>query len=382
MAGQASAKRSSQGPFFLWHGLTVSKAIQLFRMKPPIDLSRWHKLAMMPGLNLYNSVMATAENLAYGRKIRETVVDQPPLFILGFWRSGTTMLHNLIASDPQFTYPNYYQCLFPHHFLLTERKWVKKLTGSLLPDSRPMDNVPVGWDMPQEDEIGLCILSLASYYLQIIFHNQREKYDRFLDMADCTDAERDAWKSALDLVIKKLTLRDRKPVVLKSPSHTYKVPLLLNLYPQARFVHIYRNPYAVFKSAVHLRKTMYEENGMCRPDYGDLDEVILSLYERGFDIYERDKALIPPVRLLELRFEDLEQDPLGHLERVYSELSIPGFEGLKKAIEPQLAQLKRYRKNKFASEPERMERVYSRLKHVFDKWGYPPPMEESEGATT
>ncbi len=219
-------------------------------------------------------------------------VEQPPIFVLGFWRSGTTLLHNLISSDPQLAYPNYYQCLYPHHFLSTEW-WLAPPTARFLPDTRPMDNVAVGWDMPQEDEIALCVLSLASCYLQVLFHDRVDKYQRFHDMADCTEAERKAWMDSLDYLIRKLTLKYQKRIVLKSPSHTFKIPYLLKLYPNAKFIYIYRNPYAVFKSAVHLRRTMYDENGMCRPDYGDLEERVFELYDLCFRDYERDKALIP-----------------------------------------------------------------------------------------
>lgn len=377
MTAATDAKKTSQGPFFLWHGLTVGKAISLFRMRPPIDRSRWAKLALMAPLTVSNSLLSGLESLVYGARIRATKVEKAPIFVLGFWRSGTTLLHNLISSDPQFTFPNYYQCFAPQHFLLSERV-LTPLTARFLPDTRPMDNVPVKWDMPQEDEVGLCAMTLASYYLQIVFHDQREKYDRFLDMADCTPAERESWKSALDYLIRKLTYKTGKRVVLKSPSHTYKIPHLLDLYPDARFIFIYRNPYAVFKSAVHLRKTMYDENGMCRPDYGDIDEVLLSLYDRGFHIYERDKALIPPGRLCEVRYEEFEQDPLAHFDRIYGELGLDGLDGLKQVIAPEMAKLRRYRKNKFASDPERMEKVYARLRPAFEKYGYPPPMDEVE----
>lgn len=374
---ESSVKHSSQGPFFLWHGLTISKVIELFAMRPPIDFSRWYKLALMPGTAAFSSLWSGIEALRFGKKIQATEVADPPIFVLGFWRSGTTLLHNLISSDPQLCYPNYYQCLYPHHFLSTEG-WLAPPTARFLPATRPMDNVAVGWNMPQEDEIALCVLSLASCYLQVVFHDDVNKYQRFHNMADCTPAERKAWMDALDYLIRKLTLKHQKRVVLKSPSHTFKIPYLLQLYPNAKFVYIYRNPYAVFKSATHLRRTMYEENGMCRPDYGDIDERVLELYELCFKDYERDKALIPAGNLSEIRFEDFEQDPLLHLERIYSDIGLGGFEGLKRKIEPQMESLKRYKKNRFKPDAERMERVYARLRAAFEKYGYPSPLDEAE----
>lgn len=374
---ESSVKHSSQGPFFLWHGLTISKALKLFAMKPPIDFSRWHKLALMPATATFSSVFAGIESLRFGSRIRETKVSDDPVFVLGFWRSGTTLLHNLLSSDPQHCYPNYFQCLYPHHFLSTEW-WLAPPTARFLPKTRPMDNVAVGWDMPQEDEIALCVLSLASCYLQVVFHDNVEKYQRFHDMADCTPAERKAWMDSLDYLIRKLTFKYQKRVVLKSPSHTFKIPYLLKLYPNAKFVYIYRNPYAVFKSAAHLRRTMYAENGMCNPEYGDIDERVFELYELCYRDYERDKALIPEGNLSEVRFEDLEQDPMANLERIYSGIGLKNFEALREKIAPQLAELKRYKKNLFKPDPERMERVYSRLRDAFDRYGYPSPMEETE----
>jgi len=374
---EPSVKHSSQGPFFLWHGLTISKAIQLFGMRPPIDFSRWHKLALMPGTAAFSSLFSGIESLRFGSKIRNTEVTEAPIFVLGFWRSGTTMLHNLLASDPQLCYPNYYQCLYPHHFLTTE-SWLAPPTARFLPATRPMDNMPVGWDMPQEDEIALCVLSLASCYLQVLFHDRVEKYQRFHDMADCTDAERKAWMDSLEYLIRKLTLKYGKRVVLKSPSHTFKIPYLLKLYPNAKFIYIYRNPYSVFKSAVHLRRTMYAENGMCEPEYGNIEERVFDLYDLCFHDYERDKALIPEGNLAEVRFEDFEQDPLSHLGRLYSEIGLGGFEHLREKIAPQMAELKRYKKNLFKPDPERMELVYRRLRPAFDLYGYPSPMEEAE----
>jgi omega-hydroxy-beta-dihydromenaquinone-9 sulfotransferase len=376
---ESSVKHSSQGPFFLWHGLTISKALKLLAMRPPIDMSRWYKLALMPGTAAFSSMWSGIESLRFGAKIRATEVKEAPIFVLGFWRSGTTMLHNLISSDPQLCYPNYYQCLYPHHFLSTE-SWLAPPTARFLPDTRPMDNVPVGWGMPQEDEIALCVLSLASCYMQVIFHDDVDKYQRFQNMADCTDAERQAWMNALDYLIRKLTLKYQKRVVLKSPSHTMKIPYLLKLYPAAKFIYIYRNPYAVFKSATHLRKTMYVENGMCRPNYGDIDGRVLDVYDRCFHDYERDKALIPAGNLSEIRYEDFEQDPLKHLERIYAEIGLGGFETLQEKVAPQMAALKRYKKNRFQSDPERMEKVYSRLRAAFDRYGYPSPMDEAETA--
>ena len=41
-----------------------------------------------------------------------------PVFVIGHWRAGTTLLHELLVRDPRHTYPNTYDCFGPNHFLL------------------------------------------------------------------------------------------------------------------------------------------------------------------------------------------------------------------------------------------------------------------------
>ena len=96
------------------------------------------------------------ERLIYSRRWNRAPLTDAPVFILGHWRSGTTLLHNLLASDPQFAAPNLYQVSFPTHFLLSEW-WLAPCTSWLLPETRPMDDIPHGWSVPSEDEIALLL---------------------------------------------------------------------------------------------------------------------------------------------------------------------------------------------------------------------------------
>ena len=80
---------------------------------------------------------------------------------LGHWRTGTTYLHELLIRDPRHSYPTTYQCLAPGHFLISEA-WLPKVFFFFVPSRRPMDNMPAGWDRPQEDEFGLCLLGAPS----------------------------------------------------------------------------------------------------------------------------------------------------------------------------------------------------------------------------
>lgn len=376
----STPKASTQGPFTLWLGLKMSTMAKVAGMGAEIHPCRWSRLALLPGMAVYNSVMSFIENVRFGKKLRETEITQPPIFVLGHWRSGSTLLHNLITSDPQFSYVNLYQAMFPCHCLTTE--WLgSKIASPLLPKTRPMDNMGIRFDLPQEDEFALCVMTGYSPYLLPIFQHSPRKIDRFFDVEKgLNPQELKEWKDALTLLMKKVTLKTGKPVVLKSPSHTFRTKLLLEMFPNAKFVYIYRNPYAVLKSSIHFRKTIFEENALGRSQTEDMSEEVLQTYEDCFRTYERDRHLVPQGNLHEVCFESLEADPLGEMSKMYETLGLKGFAGLQAVLEPQMDTLRKYKKNVFNDDPEVMQRIYQRLKFAFDRFGYSPPHIDIEQA--
>ena len=376
----SAPKASTQGPFTLWLGLKASTMARVMGMGAEIHPCRWSRLALLPGMAVYNSLMSFIENVRFGRRLRETKIAQPPVFVLGHWRSGSTLLHNLITSDPQFSFVTLYQAMFPWHCLTTE--WLgSKLASPLLPKTRPMDNMGISFDLPQEDEFALCVMTGYSPYLLPIFQHQPRKIDRFFDVEKgLTPAELQEWKNALTLLMKKVTLKTGKPVVLKSPSHTFRTKLLLEMFPDAKFVYIYRNPYACLKSSIHFRKTIFEENALGRSQTEDMSEEVFRTYEECIRLYERDKVLIPQGNLHEICYENLEANPLAEMQKLYGGLGLSGFDGLQAALAPQVEALRGYKKNKFNDDPEVMQRIYSRLKFAFDLYGYSPPHADVEQA--
>jgi len=214
-----------------------------------------------------------AQNALYRRKIERTPIVRAPIFIIGHWRTGTTLLHELLIQDSRHNFPNTYQCLEPNHFLLTE-KLFKKWFWFLLPERRPMDNVKVGWDKPQEDEFAMCMLGQPSPYLDIIFPNRPELTPGALDLEGLTPSQRREWKRVFYRFLQTLTFKDSRRLILKSPPHSCRIPTLLELFPEACFVHIMRNPYRVFPSTVKLWERLAEKHCVQTPKH-------LHLRERG-----------------------------------------------------------------------------------------------------
>ena len=338
--------------------------------------SRLHKVLSITAVSMINSCSNLAESAIYGRKIARQTIDHPPIFILGHWRSGTTLLHNLMTLDPQFTFPNLYEVLFPCNFLLTERL-VTSLTSWAIPKTRPMDNVEAGFHMPQEDEVALLLMSGLSPYLMLAHPNDPAKYERYFELTGLPPAELNRWKERFLYFIKKLTIKNNKPIVFKSPTHTFRIPVLLEMFPNAKFVYIYRDPYAVYNSSMHLRRTLFAENGLAKIVMdATMQDDAMKMYSHCIETYERTRSLVPEGNLHEIRFEDLETDPLGEMRRVYETLNLNGWNVLEAAIQKKLPELTKYRKNSFNMDEDLMRTVYNRWKPSFERYGYPSRLPE------
>jgi len=376
MAEKGKVKKGGQGAIVVWLGMTVSQLWRLFRMGPPIHVRRALALVILPCMAIYNSLMGAVEKVIYSRRVSKTQPQHSPIFIIGHWRSGTTLLHDLISQDPQFSFANMYQVLFPGHFLTTEK--VATTLSGWLPMSRPMDNVPLSWKSPQEDEIALLLQTLLSGYLVMAFPDDSSKYEKMWDFKGLPEEEVQCWKETFQHFVKKLTVRDPRQLVMKSPTHTMKIPLLLEMYPDAKFIYIHREPYNVIRSGVHLRRRICEANMLGNSDVPNAFDDVLDLYEHCFHTYHTDKGLIPEGRLHEVRFEDLEQEPLDVLEEIYEGLSLQGFETLRETLLPQIPRLKSYKKNKFDRDQDELQTVYERLRFAYEAYGYPCPAELQE----
>ena len=78
----------------------------------------------------------------------------------------------------------------------------------------------------------------------------------------------------------------------------------------------------------------------------------------------------------EVRFEDLEADPLGQIKLVYEKLGLTGWPLVEPQIQQQLPELLKYKKNKFEMAEALMQRVYEAWKPSFDLYGYPSRLPE------
>ena len=335
-----------------------------------IDPRYWLRATCTSLNSLANSVSRWYEDRMYGPRVQGVSIP-PPLFILGHWRSGTTHLQNLLALDPRFATPTFYQTPAPYTFLTTEAVGAR-LGNFFLPRTRLVDNMAHNFGTPYEDEFAACVTTRCSPYLTWAFPRRADHYDRYLTFREVPEAEVVKWKEALLRFFKKLTWKYGRPLVLKSPPHTARIKLLLAMFPEARFVHIHRNPYVVFQSTKHLNLFAQPFYAFQRCDAQRLEARILRQYREMYDAFFEERGLIPKGHFHEVGFEDLEHDPVQNMQTLYEALALSDFNVVEGPLRRYVESLAGYRKNTFPElSVELRQRIARDWRRGFEEWGYP-----------
>jgi hypothetical protein len=355
----------------IWEGCNLSAWLRLLaRNHFAVSPRLWPIGACITAVSSFNSSLSLLQSAWFGSAPDRAPIPQPPLFILGHWRTGTTLLHELLILDERHTFPTTYECLAPNHFLLTGRL-LPGLLFFLVPSRRPMDNMPAGWDRPQEDEFALCMLGQPSPYLSIAFPNHPPQDQEAFDLEGLSPGQKARWKTAFVRFLRHLSSKDPRRLVLKSPTHTWRIPTLLELFPGAQFVHIVRNPYVVFPSTVNLWRTLYEMHGMQVPNYRGLEENVFRTFIHMHERLEETRSLVPPGQFHELRYEDLTADPVSQLRLLYDNLRLEGFEKFQPRLEKSLQEQAGYRTNRYPQLPEELrQQIRQRWGAIIDRYGY------------
>ena len=292
-----------------------------------------------------SAAVHTALNRLQQKSHEQAIADVrplPPIFILGFWRSGTTFLHELLCSNPRLGFPSTYACLNASNFLLTE-KWSTGRTQ--VETKRAMDEVRYTWHSPQEDEFALLCLGAPSPYEALLVPSLMNEPEALLDLRVRSEQEQQCWSETLAYFLKCLTIQHAKPMVLKSPTHGFRLPTLAAKYPQARFVVIERNPYEVFASNLKLWRTLLEDYSLEEYLDVDIERFVLDAYVRHEAILRDAFGQLSMKSLV--CYEDLVAKPIDEIERVYRELQLENFSEAGPHIEKYLVRVAGHKRNQF-----------------------------------
>jgi omega-hydroxy-beta-dihydromenaquinone-9 sulfotransferase len=345
--------------------------VRLAHYLPEISPRYWPRAGLIGIISLAALPLRWTETMFFGRRIANTRIDHPPIFIIGHWRSGTTHLHNLFSHDPALGWVSMYQAIAPDCSLIGSR-WLKQALAWLVPLQRPMDNMVWPIDAPQEEEVALGKVCAWSFYAQFMFpRHAREFFAHHVLLQDTAAQVADELSARYLRILQIATLHaGGRRLVLKNPVNTARIRLLLTLFPDAKFIHIHRSPYEVFASTRNLHHRIMAFTTLQKLNMRGSAETVFALYEGMMRRFLADRPLIPPGNFAQIRFSDLERDPIGEMSRLYDELGLPGFEVTESALRRYIARQADYRKNNFRLTPEERARVKERWGFAFDAFGY------------
>jgi hypothetical protein len=291
------------------------------------------------------------------------------IVILGFWRSGTTLLHELLCVDDRFTFPTTYACLNPHHFVFTQVHALAKFSGKV---KRVQDKMTIGLASPQEDEFALLCLGARSPYEALLAPRKFAQTFALADPDDLTPEESRYWhKTFLKFFRGVSFISGGKPLVLKSPAHSYRVAVLRKLLPDARFILIVRDPYEVFESMVRAYRALTQKFGV-GPAMSDdeLRSATLSERKRFEAKLHSGVAGLPEHRFAVVRYEQLVQNPLQVIEGLYRHLELANFEDVRPKLAAEIAGRSDYVQDAVRPDPVWQRQIGEQWREIFERYGY------------
>lgn len=347
------------------------KTFKAITKEKQIDAPYRNKFRLTKACCRLLSLLQPFEDSQYRKLLQDKTTGLPPVFILGHWRSGTTFVHNVLSKDKHFAYNTTYQTVFPN-LMLFGQSFFKKSTALLMPDKRPTDNMELQVDLPQEEEFALANMMPYTFYNFWFFPKHTQEYcDRYLLFNDLPEEEYLVFKEAFEKLIKiSLWNTHGTQFLSKNPPHTGRIPELLRMFPDAKFIYLMRNPYTVFESTRSFFTNTIKPLQLQEITPEQLEQNIVETYTKLLHKYEADKHLIPEGNLIEIKFEDFEADAMAQTERIYHTLSIPGLEEARPEIEAYLASKKGYKKNRYQYAPQTVKTVEENWSFALDQWGY------------
>ena len=270
------------------------------------------------------------------RSLATAPFEQPPVIIVGHWRSGTTFLHNLMSRDPAFCFPTVAEVFRPHNFYPGPFEFISRaILRYSLPAVRPMDDVPLTEDdLPQEDEIALASMGAPSFFNAFYFP---EKMGQIVDeeiLLEDSSARLRAlwWKRTRYFLAKVAHLSPGRRLLLKNPAHSARISLLRKTFPGVKFIHIHRDPLEVIASTRKLYRHLLPLLALQHYDLAIIDQQIVDLYLRLMKSLCANLAKLPASDVAEVRYKDLVAKPTEVVAAVYERLGLDGFHAAEPAI--------------------------------------------------
>lgn len=352
-------------------GITLTNYFRLMREnKFEIDQNYRCDSFILLAMATRNTLFQIRERQLFEEKYQKASI-LTPIFVLGHWRSGTTLLHTLLSLNREYAFPTQFQVSKPFVFLWREP--IISRTLSLIPaEKRMMDNVQVQFDSPGEDESALAIGSLRSPYLGWSFPKRASFYDRYLSFKDTSNRDKVEWTKFFMFFLKKLSVRyGNQPLILKSPTHTARIEMILQIFPEAKFIHIHRNPYNVIRSSLKFYQEALPTYCLQSLNTKEFIPRIFRSYTNMYDAYFRDIPKLKDDQFIDIAYEDLEKNKTQTIGLIYEKLGLHNFTKFEPDLRKYEEENSMYIKNKYEILDDSLQNeTRKQCSREISLWGY------------
>src|SRR5438067_5857460 len=267
---------------------------------------------------LGNRLLLERDRRIYPEIAQQTI--REPLFIVGLPRSGTTLLHILLAADPAHRAPLTWEVMSPSPPSSEDRqKRIQQASRNLAmlrwlaPTFESVH--ATGAELPQE-----CVSLMSPTFMSDQFDTMYNvpSYRAWFFNQDLRTAYEFHRRSLQQLQFRQSAER----WVLKAPAHMFAAPALLSIYPDARLVQIHRNPMEAVVSVASL-VTILRRVFSDAVDPVQIGRDALTYWSQALKTFLRARDQLPASRVCDLRYDDVRHNPIAAARRVYEHFGRP-----------------------------------------------------------
>ena len=172
--------------------------------------------------------------------------------------------------------------------------------------------------------------------------------------------------------MKKLAYKNNnKQLLLKSPANTARLKEIIELHPDACFIHIHRDPYTVYQSNTNLYEKILPLLSFQKPDGKLIEDFILYSYEKTYRKFVQDKQNIQAKQVFEMSYHDFVKQPLEQLQKAYTHLNLDDFENAIPFLKEEIRDVKDYQTNAYPIlESDAHNLITEKWGFMFEQYGY------------
>ena len=345
----------------------------------------FHLLVQLPLLTLFNALCFALDPLLFPG-LRRTEVRQP-VFVIGHARSGTTLMHRLLGADGErFSVFRYWELFAPSVLQKKAVRWLACIDAGWLGgrlerwvDARekrifgPSNHIhKMGYRLPEEDDFMLTNSCASGYWMtQLPYLDQLDFY--YIDRRPAAQRQR-LMGFYRECVRRQLYVNGGNRIHLsKNPTFCGRVETLLEVFPDARFVVLYRNPLKTMPSLLKLMKFSWSarhfDEARMLSSFRALAEMSFHNYTYPLEVLDRH----PDTARAIVDYRRLVADPRGTVQDVYAALGMeigPEFAAVLDAEQERAGRHETTHSYSLAEFGLDADEIRTRLAPLFERFGW------------